>query len=293
MTTETVENLADDTLYADDPDGPEDDFGGEPAGHDGGTEAPYGWTIDKETGQPRPKKAPGRPRAPKTAEELAAGPTVEHAADEAPARKPPRDRPPAKPDPAPDGDEPMPAGGTIAKGVNKLYRQAGRILRARDHDLGQALIDVTRPDPEDPDALTVGQAWENLAKVNLRIRKFVLNLLKGGAWRDLAMAHAPILLALAMKEWVQKIIPFGRLLESWLEPDEDTPEDGLRPADAQQMHDMAQAQAQRAMRRMGVKLPPEQVASMVAEAERRAAGASGPRSQPRHRSRAARKGHAR
>lgn len=107
--------------------------------------------------------------------------------------------------------------GLIAKGMDRLYRRAGKLLRAWDRDLGQALIECTRA--EDEDDLTVGQAWEEIARTNPRLRAFLMKMISGGAWSDLFMAHLPILLAILAKPAVQKHLPFARLAESVLADD--------------------------------------------------------------------------
>lgn len=221
MTTATDEeiDLSNDDFYGPDVPGPGPDPGhtapsSAPPGPDTITdEAPYGYTQDRKTGTWRPKLSPGRPRTPKSPAELAAEPPPPPpAADEAPG--PPR--PPAAPT---DDDVPMPRGGTIAKGVDRFYRRVGRIVRHMDYDIGQAIIATTRA--EEPDDITVGQAWETLCRDNVRIRWFVLSFLKGGAWQDLAMAHGPIVAAIFAKEWVLKHLPIINMLGAWFERDTD------------------------------------------------------------------------
>jgi acyl-CoA synthetase (NDP forming) len=188
----------------------------------------------------------------------------------------------------------MPKGGIIAKGVNRLYRRAGKFLRIADEDLGLAVIECTRPDPDDPDAPTVGQAWEELAKANPRVRAWLLNLIKGGAWQDLVMAHAPIGIALMTKEWVQRLVPFRRAAEVLLEEDEDTEPSDLRPADAEEMRATAEAQAHRIASKLGVKVPPGVAAEAMRQAEEMAARGEVPpglrRQQPKRQARAGRRG---
>jgi hypothetical protein len=222
-------------------------------------EAPYGYTTDAD-GNRRPKKLPGRPRRQQpTIEELKAEKDAK--ADSDPAHRGPGegDRAPAarrrggrKPAAVPDPDKPKPPvvqfrEGVIAKGINKLYRKGGKLVRVMDRDIGQALIDITRKDTlddgtPDPDDITVGEAWEEVARTNPRIRAFLMKLIAGGAWGQLFMCHAPILLAILMKDAIRKHIPFMKLLEAFLA--EDT-EDGEAPADGTameglQMPDMAQ-----------------------------------------------------
>jgi hypothetical protein len=186
----------------------------------------------------------------------------------------------------------MPRGGVIAAGVNKLYRRAGKILRAMDPDLGNAVIACTRKDSDEPDELTVGEAWENLARTNPRIRAFILKAISGGAWGDLLMAHAPIGVALIMKPAVQRMIPFRRLMESMAEPDEDTPEGegglpgGMTMDDFEQMRQTAAEQARRMAGKMGIQVSDDQLAEAAAQAGVPPAF----RAQPRRRTRAARRG---
>lgn len=256
--------------------------------------APYGWTKDPKTHEWRPKKSPGRPKLhpPPGPEEVAAAPPITAPTDQPP---PPRGRG-KRPRIAPP-DAPMPKGGVIAKGVDRLYRRAGRMLRIVDNELGLAIIECTHADPEDPDAPTVGQAWENLARDNPRVRAWLLGLLKGGTWQDLIMAHAPIGIALLTRDWVRKLIPgatFERAAEVLLEEDEDTGPDDLTPADAEDMQRTAEAQAQRIASKMGVKVPANVAAAAMRQAEAMAARQQAPeafqRQQPKGGSRSKRRG---
>ena len=164
----------------------------------------------------------------------------------------------------------MPRGGVLAAGINKLYRRAGKIIRAFDHDIGQAVIECTRADDLEEGELTVGEAWEALAKANPRIRRFLLKAIAGGAWTDLVMAHAPIGIALMLKPSVQRFIPFGRLLESVAEPDEDSGdgEGGLpgrmTAADFEELKGQAEQQARRMAERMHLTVSPEELAEAAA-----------------------------
>jgi hypothetical protein len=264
-----LDPTADEFFTADAPDGLE------PAAADGPPpddpdHAPYGWTRDRETHDWRPKKTPGRPRAtpPPSAEDVAAAPVIEHPEDTPP---PPRGRKRRSPPPT-DATVPMPKGGVIARGVDRLYRRAGRMIRILDDEIGLAVIECSRPDPEDPDAPTAGQAWEALARDNPRVRAWLLGLLKGGTWQDLIMVHAPIALALFTRDWVRRLIPgavLERAAESMLVPDpEDAGPDDLRPEDVGDMQRAAEAHAQRIAAKMGVKVPPNVAAAAMAQAER-------------------------
>lgn len=299
--TAAATDLTDDSLFtADDPEDDYTDFPPEPEPAAGGAEepdadlapdenAPYGYMRDRATGEKRPKRRSGRPRAPKTAEELAAAPPVAPEPDKPPEAPRRRSRvaaailPSPSPAPAPPASEPdMPRAGYIAKRTNALYRRAGKLVRVWNYPLGMAFIECTRADPDDEDDVTVGQAWENLAKENPRIRAWLLNLIKGGDWQDLVMAHAPIGVAIVTSTWVGRILPLGRLAASMLEPEpeeleeEEAPEEGaaprLMPEDAEQMMQTAQAQAQKIAAKMGVKVPANVARAAMAEAQRHARG---------------------
>ena len=260
----------------------------------GEEDAPYGWTRGDD-GQLRPRKKPGRPKKQSTPEDMPPdAQPVSRAADRAPDA-PGRDRKTIRP----SADIPaMPRGGVIAAGVNKLYRRAGKILRAFDHDLGTALIACTRKDGEDDDELTVGEAWEALCKTNPRIRTFIMRAIAGGAWGDLIMAHAPLGVALMMKPMVQRLLPFERLVESMAEPDEDTPEGegglpgGMTAGDFDQMRDLAEKQAMKMAAKMGMTVSDEQLAEASAAATAKFGDQVPPafRAQPRRQSRAGRRG---
>jgi hypothetical protein len=191
----------------------------------------------------------------------------------------------------------MPKGGVIARGVDRLYRRAGRMIRILDDEIGLAVIECSRPDPEDPDAPTAGQAWEALAKDNPRVRAWLLGLLKGGTWQDLIMVHAPIALALFTRDWVRRLIPgavLERAAETMLVPDdEDATAESLRPEDVEDMQRAAEAHAQRIASKMGVKVPPNVAAAAMRQAEAMQARAEAPeafrRQQPKSGSRAKRR----
>jgi hypothetical protein len=250
-------------------------------------QAPYGYTTDPETGDERPKRAAGRPRKPPSVEELKSATTVNEAipdADRAPAVvKRSRSRKGA--DPKPEAPEVQYRPGVIAKGMNKLYSKAGKIARVMDPEIGQAFIDISRKESDDD--VTVGEAWEELAKANPRIRRFLMKLIAGGAVAQLFMAHAPVLMAVLMKPAVLKLIPFSRVIQSLAEPDDDTaPGEGGLPGgmtagDADQMADLARQQ----FAKMGLSVPPEAAAQLAAMAQGIANGNGPPkayvRNQPR------------
>ena len=172
-------------------------------------EAPYGWTVDPQSGERRPKKRAGRPRS-KAAAPPPPAPSVEDlrerkakvkddADDVAPKTGKQKRSVFGKPKTEYAEPEALPPfrAGPIAKGMNGLYRKAGKLVKMWDLAVGEAIIDATRK--EDEDEITVGEAWENLAKTNPRIRAFLLKLLQGDAWGGLLMAHLPILLAVFIR----------------------------------------------------------------------------------------------
>jgi len=223
-------------------------------------EAPFGWMKDPDTGEMRPRKRPGRRsknvaapagKTPSIMELQALGSLPEASEDAAPGAPPKGRRKAAL------KTESLPPfrAGVIAKGVNKLYRRAGRIVRMFDYDIGTAIIATTRvdpdADPEDQEDTTVGEAWENLAKTNPRVRAFLLKFMAGGAWTGLATAHLPILLAVMLKDGIRERIPLLDLAAAFLtdEPDDGGQEvpsglsqmmGGINPDDMAQMMQMAQ-----------------------------------------------------
>lgn len=281
---------------------------GEDGSEDGERDLGYGFITDPKTGKRRAKRAPGRPKHQPTADDLARQPPLEREADKPPQRSSGR-RP--SPLPAADDEPKMPKGGVIAAGVNKMYRRAGKIIRGFEHGdpagIGQAFIECTKPDldePEEERELTVGEAWENLARSNPRIRRFLLRIVETNDIAALVMAHAPIGIAFAMKPWVQKLVPFGDMVESLTEPDEDEPEGtsmpgGLTREDIQQMADLTQDQADQLARkardmarRAGVHLSDGEIQDAVAKAAGMQEGLPPGfrRQQPKKRSRAQRTG---
>lgn len=182
--------------------------------------ARYGYMIDGATGERRPKKRPGR-----QAKTLPTGPAapadftekIERGEDRAPgANRVRKDKGKS----APKADTPAPPfrAGPIASGMNKMYARVGKIVKVWDHDIGSALISVSRKESDDD--TTVGEAWEEIARTNPRIRAFLLRMLEGSAWSTLFMAHAPILLAILMKENIRKRLPFNQLFSAFLDPDD-------------------------------------------------------------------------
>lgn len=236
-------------------------------------EAPYGYTVDPDTGARRPKKTRGRVRKTTAAklptdrspslDELKAAGGREKREDVAPGTgsTTPTTGPKVvfgkgpKQAPAPDPLPPFRAG-PIAKSVNRIYRRAGKILKIWDPMLGAAVIRTTvktieyDEDGLPEESLTVGEAWEKLAQTNPRIRRLLLKLIETSAVGELIAAHLPIILAIMMKEAVLKRIPFGRLIAALLTDEDDQGEEmpsgladmmgGIGPADAAAMMAMVQ-----------------------------------------------------
>lgn len=269
--------------------------------------APYGYIIDETTKEKRPKKRPGRqpkrqappveepaePERSETFPEVAPAPPVEdqripleRGEDRAPGRGRSGSRSRKKqagtaalvraPEP-PRETIPFRAG-PIAKGMNKFYRRIGKIIRVANRPLGQAFIEITRK--EDEDDVTVGEAWEELARVHPAIRRVLTKVVTGGAVGGLFIAHLPILVAVLMLEPIASRFPLGHVLLMLLEMDDDEEEEdgeggeggefptfpagglggmlGLSPADlaqamafAQQMGDQIGTRAAGSVRRGG------------------------------------------
>lgn len=228
-----------------------------PADDDTSPEAPYGWMTDPSTGERRPRKRAGRrpkdavPPAGKTPaladlKDLGGLPAADD--DVAPGSGKSRAGKGRKAPRAPRAATPLPPfrEGVIAKGVNKLYRRAGRLLRIWDPAIGSAVIATTMA--TDDDDITAGEAWENLARTNPRIRALLLTLMKGGAYTDLFTTHLPILLAVMMRDGIRERIKFLPIAEAFLVDDDETgrPSDlsqmmgGINPDDLAQMMQVAQ-----------------------------------------------------
>ncbi len=209
--------------------------------------APYGYMIDPATGERRPKKRPGRQRR-TTAPTGTPSPVdftdkIDHGEDRAPGsvNRKTKDKKSSKP------VEPVPPfrAGPIATGMNRLYARVGKLVRVWDADIGGALVSITRKESDDD--TTVGEAWEEIARTNPRIRAFLLKMMEGSAWSSLLMAHAPVFLAIAMKEQVRRHLPFGKFMSAFLDTDEDGPSEvsealgGIQSEDVNDMMNMAQA----------------------------------------------------
>ena len=194
-------------------------------------EAPYGYTIDRKTGEKRPRKRAGRGVRVVKTEEPPAPPQTEREPDRVPGKVKPEPktrgaRRATAPKPEP---EPLPVfrAGPIAKSVNKLYLRAGKLVRAMDPDIGTAIIAMTKAETEDD--VTVGEAWEEVAKNNPRIRRALLKLISGGAWSQLIMAHAPLLLAILLKERIARRLPLMGMLASFLDDSDAEPAPAAAP----------------------------------------------------------------
>jgi len=134
-----------------------------------------------------------------------------------------------------------------------------------DPDLGNAIIAITRADDEED--VTVGDAWEEVAKTNPRIRAFLLKIMARGAMAELFRVHLPIFLVIMMKPAIQRRLPILKLADVLLT---DEPEEGAGgeavPSDMAQMmgginaEDMAQmmSMAQGMMGQMGAAMPRSQ-----------------------------------
>jgi len=204
--------------------------------------APYGYMIDPSSGERRAKKRPGRQRKTATAPVGGTSPTdftekIERGEDQPPGTNRDRKKTSKK---TPKEAAPVPPfrAGPIASGMNKLYARVGKIVKVWDNDIGTALISVTRKESDDD--TTVGEAWEEVAKTNPRIRAFLLRMMEGSAWSSLFMAHAPIFLAILMKDSIRSRLPFNRLFSAFLDTDEDGPSEVSEALGGIQAPDMAE-----------------------------------------------------
>lgn len=189
--------------------------------------APYGYMIDRATGERRAKKKPGRqivrdsdpPTAPTGAppslEELRAGAKNGRAKDRAPGADPKTGRSKSeRPTFDPSSVPPFRAG-PIARGMNLLYMRAGKLIRFFDPELGAALMMVATSEGDGD--LTVGDAWEEVARTNVRVRAVLLRLISGGSWSRVAWAHAPIGMAILAKPAIARRLPLARFVDAWAE----------------------------------------------------------------------------
>lgn len=236
-----------------------------PAEDDPAEDAPYGYMTDPVTGEERPRKRPGRRsktarvpagKTPALADLQSLGTLPEASQDTAPGTPPKMSRAQmraAKPKP----ELPPFRAGVIAKAINRQYRRAGRIVRMWHYDIGSAVIASATVRPADPDDdtetdLTVGEAWENLAKTNPRIRLFLHRFIVTSDLGALFEAHLPILLAVLMVDGIRQRIPLLDMAGAFFADDQGEsgqPEDGegagaafgaMGPQDMAQMMAMAQ-----------------------------------------------------
>jgi hypothetical protein len=193
-------------------------------------------------GKGTPAKTPASPRSvPPTVDELKGTTAASGDEDRAPgasARPPKGHRGKGAKPPV---DVPPFRAGPIATGMNKLYARTGKILRVMDPDIGNAVLASTRKESEDD--VTVGEAWEELARVNPRIRATLLKMIQGGAWGQLMMAHAPIIMAILMKDAVRRRIPMFKLVSALFDQDDDGTSAGGDFTGGMNSDDMAQAMA--------------------------------------------------
>ena len=234
-----------------------------PAGGDQATDAP--WGINPATGKPWTKSPEERAaigarlaeaRSRKAADRQAAA--VEEffgVTDPAPIDRSAPDREPGtRPEgrsgrrrigrgrrraAAPPADVPPFKAGPIAKGMNRLYAKAGRLVKLANPMLGEAIVSITRKESDDDE--TVGEAWEALAQVSPVWRGRLLKICTGGAGGRVLLAHMPILLAVMMLEPVKKKMPFGNVVEAVFGDDDPPATSG--PTDVGAMPDVEQMMA--------------------------------------------------
>jgi len=199
--------------------------------------APFGYMLDAETGERRPKRSPGRqrrrsgdgppalPGRPPSIEELKSEGKPKRGEDRAPGGET-RTRRQRRREQQEQQEIPPFRAGPIARGVNRQYRKAGRVLRIFDPQVGAALIECATPDPdieEGESGGTVGEAWEELARTNPRVRAWLHRRLQQGALVALMWAHLPLLLVTIPRlPWLRRI-PWDRLMSAVLE-DDDAPQ---------------------------------------------------------------------
>lgn len=183
------------------------------------------------------------PVEPPDASELEAAPPLGGGRDRPPGGRG-RRRPKAGTDEQPrEARTPAFRAGPIAKGMNSLYARTGKFVRVWDADIGGALIAMTRKESDDD--TTVGEAWEELARTNPRVRAFLLRLIEGGAWGQLMMAHMPLVMAVLLKDAVRRRVPLMRVLGDVLADDEEGPASfptGLTQGDLEQAMSLAAEQ---------------------------------------------------
>lgn len=83
----------------------------------------------------------------------------------------------------------MPRKGHLAKQITQLYVSLGTFLMPFDQACAGAIINAA------PDC---GEAMENLARENPAVRKAILAMVETSVWGQVVVAHAPIMLAIAI-----------------------------------------------------------------------------------------------
>ena len=111
-------------------------------------------------------------------ERVAASRTAAKASDKPPLKRAAKD----KPAPAP---VPEYRAGMYKVPVAALYGQVGQVVSYVAYPIGQALIGQAGP---------CAEAWDNLARTNPKVRKWLGNMTKTGAWGELIAAHIPIMM---------------------------------------------------------------------------------------------------
>ena len=126
--------------------------------------------------------------------------------------------------------------------IEKLYRKAGKLVKAFDVPVGTVIIEQARE---------CAEAWDDLARRNPAIRAFLARLTTTSAWSEVFMAHLPILLAIVLRDnirtKIQEKFPSFNMFDAMApEPapngsgpvDVDSLLAGLTPADMQTMMNM-------------------------------------------------------
>lgn len=92
----------------------------------------------------------------------------------------------AQENPSVKASKPMPKAGEISKGVAELYALAGVLIMPKNPVIGQSILE---------NAEACGKSLEELAKTNESVRRVLIGLTTTSVWGAVAMAHAPILMA--------------------------------------------------------------------------------------------------
>jgi hypothetical protein len=79
--------------------------------------------------------------------------------------------------------------GVLVKPLTELYTLAGTFVAPFNQPVGTALVQ---------NAERCAIAWDNAAKADKQIRRFMMMLIQGSTWGQIGVAHAPIFLALAV-----------------------------------------------------------------------------------------------